>query len=96
MIQHIVLFKLQAGTGEETIRDHMADFEALESSVPSIERILVRRDFVGREVSADFALIVSFAGEDALQAYQVHPEHRAAFERLKPRLDRMLVLDYKE
>ncbi len=96
MIQHIVLFKLQAGGDEETIRRHMADFEALEASVPSIGRILVRRDCVGRDVSADFGLIVSFADEDALKDYQAHPEHRAAFERLKPRLDRMLVLDYQE
>lgn len=95
MIQHIVLFKLKAGSDEETIASHMADFRALAGVVEAIDSIDVQRDFVGRDVSADFGLIVALRDHDALGAYRDHPQHKAAFERLKPQLDRMLVLDYE-
>ena len=94
MIQHIVLFKLKSGVDDQTIQRHIADFQALEGSVDAIDTIEVRRDFVGRDVSADFGLIVTFVDDAALKAYQGHVEHQAAFGRLKPNLDRMLVLDY--
>lgn len=96
MIRHIVLFKLLTETDEATIQTHMADFRALETKVPAIREIMVQRDIVGRDVSADFGLVVSFDDDAALKAYGAHPEHQAAFARLKPRLDRMLVLDYAE
>ena len=94
MIRHIVLFKLKSGVDDQTIQRHMADFQELEGRVEAIDTIEVRRDFVGRDVSADFGLIVAFVDEAALKAYQAHAEHQAAFGRLKPNLDRMLVLDY--
>ena len=94
MIRHIVLFRLNPGVDERTLERHMSDFKALAQSVPRIDSIEVRRDFVGRDVSADFGLIVTFADEAALKAYQAHAEHQGAFGRLKPNLDRMLVLDY--
>ncbi len=95
MIRHIVLFKLNPGADEQTISRHMSDFAALEASISAIATIEVQRDFAGREVSADFGLIVSFVDDDALKAYQAHPEHQAAFGRLKPHLERMLLLDYR-
>ena len=96
MIQHIVLFKLKPGTSEGTIAEHMADFDALRSSVPAIQSIEVQRDIVGRNVSAEFGLIVTLADGDALAAYRDHPAHQAAFARLQRSLDHMLVLDYED
>ncbi len=95
MIQHIVLFKLKAGIDEETIARHIDDFAALGATIPAIEQIEVRRDIVGREVSAEFGIASSFRDMDALQAYRTHPEHVAAFARLQTNLDHMLVWDYE-
>jgi quinol monooxygenase YgiN len=94
MVRHIVLFKLKPGLDEQTVRAHIADFAGLAATVPAIETIEVQRDVVGRDVSSDFGLVVSFADLDALKTYQAHPDHQAAFARLKPNLDHMLVLDY--
>ena len=95
MIRHIVLFKLKAGLDASVVERHMADFARLAGSLPAIREIDVQRDIVGRDVSATFGLVVDLADLDALAAYRVHPEHQAAFARLQPNLDQMLVLDYQ-
>ncbi len=95
MIQHIVLFRLKADVSEEVIADLMAHFEALPAAIPEIDHLDVRRDIVGRPVSCHFGLVSRFADMDALRAYQQHPVHVAAFERTKPYLESMLVLDYE-
>ena len=96
MIRHIVLFRLKSGVDEQTITTHMDDFRALAGRVEAIQQIDVRRDIVGRDVSAHFGLIVTFADEAALKVYGAHADHQAAFGRLKANLDRMLVLDFVE
>jgi hypothetical protein len=94
MIHHIVLFKLKPGLGDAAVASHMADFAALAGSVEAIRSIKVERDIVGRDVSAEFGLLVVLDDLAALQAYRDHPAHQAAFARLQPSLDHMLVLDY--
>lgn len=96
MIQHIVLFRLKEGVGEAAIAEHMADFAALKDEIAEIDLLEVQRDIVGRPVSSHFGLVSRFTDQDALKRYQQHPAHVAAFDRLKPRLDHMLVLDYEQ
>jgi quinol monooxygenase YgiN len=96
VIQHIVLFRLKEGIDETTIAAHMTDFAALKDEIAEIAGLDVRRDIVGRPVSSHFGLVSQFADQEALRRYQQHPAHVAAFERLKPRLDHMLVLDYEQ
>ncbi len=93
MIQHIVLFRVKEGIDEAVIAEHMADFESLVDEIPEVDQIEVKRDIVGRPVSCHFGLVSQFADMDSLRRYQQHPEHMAVFERLKPNLDHMLVLD---
>ncbi len=95
MIHHLVLFRLQADVDETLIVEHMADFAALKDQIATIAQLEVKRDIVGRPVSAHFGLVSQFTDQDALREYQQHPNHIAAFDRLKPRLDHMLVLDYE-
>ena len=95
MIQHVVLFRLRENLEETVIRDLMAHFEALTAAIPEIDSLEVQRDIVGRPVSCHFGLVSRFADMDALRAYQQHPLHVAAFERVKQHLDQMLVLDYE-
>ncbi|HEX6289858.1 MAG TPA: Dabb family protein [Herpetosiphonaceae bacterium] len=95
MIHHLVLFRLKEDVDEATIAEHMADFAALTDEIAEIAGLDVRRDIVGRPVSCHFGLVSQFTDTDALRRYQQHPSHVAAFERLKPRLDHMLVLDYE-
>jgi len=96
MIQHIVLFRLKEDVDEATIAEHMADFAALKDTIAEIARLEVQRDIVGRPVSSHFGLVSQFADQESLRSYQQHPAHVAAFDRLKPRLDHMLVLDYEQ
>ncbi|MDP9310672.1 MAG: Dabb family protein [Chloroflexota bacterium] len=95
MIQHIVLFRLNESVDDLLVSDLMANFEALPAAIPEIEHLEVGRDIVGRPVSCHFGLVSRFADREALQRYQAHPVHVAAFERTKAHLDHMLVLDYE-
>ena len=95
MVHHIVLFRLQADVDEATIEAHIADFAALPHTIAEIAHLDVRRDVVGRPVSAHFGLISQFADMDALRRYQQHASHVAALDRIKPRVEQMLVLDYE-
>jgi quinol monooxygenase YgiN len=96
MIQHIVLFRLKEDVHEATIAEHMADFAALTGQIPEITQLEVQRDIVGRPVSSHFGLVSQFVDQESLRRYQQHPAHVAAFDRLKPQLDHMLVLDYEQ
>lgn len=95
MIHHVVLFRLRDGVDEVVIRDLMAHFAALPAAIEEIESLDVQRDIVGRPVSCHFGLVSRFASMNALRAYQQHPLHVAAFERVKQYLDHMLALDYE-
>jgi quinol monooxygenase YgiN len=95
VIQHIVVFRLKPDVDEAAIGEHMADFAALAGQIGEIAQLEVQRNIVERPVAAHFGLVSQFADLDALRRYQQHPSHMAAFERLKPRIDHMLVLDYE-
>ena len=95
MIQHIVLFRLNESVDDNVVSDLMANYEALPAAIPEIQDLAVVRDIVGRPVSCHFGLVSYFADREALQRYQSHPVHIAAFERTKAHLDHMLVLDYE-
>lgn len=94
MLHHIVLFRLREPLAA-SLAELEAPFAALPAQIAEIAALEVRRDIVGRPVSAHFGLVSQFADRDALARYQQHPAHVAAFEQLKPHLDQMLVLDYE-
>ncbi|HEY8318616.1 MAG TPA: Dabb family protein [Amnibacterium sp.] len=83
MIRHLVLFRLADGSAAERaeqtagMRDRLEALPALLSGVLSLR---VGPDVVGGAEHWDVALCADFTDRDALQRYQVHPEHRAAVE----------------
>jgi hypothetical protein len=87
MIRHIVSWKLSAE--DEAGKDAAAATitETLEGLVPLIPEILALR--VGRNVAYpqtnfDLVLVADYASLEALDAYQVHPEHQRAVGIIKP------------
>ena len=87
-IRHIVSWKLAAT--DEAERDAafatmQSELEALAGFMPDdIERLQVGRNIAYPESNWDVVLIADYASLDALEAYQVHPEHQRVVGIIKP------------
>jgi len=95
MLTHVVLFKFKPDTSETDIQ-HAADLLVkLPDSIDEIRSFRVGRDIVRSERSYDLALISEFADLEAMQSYQVHPEHQKVVAFLKTVTCSIAVVDFK-
>jgi quinol monooxygenase YgiN len=81
VVRHLVLWKLKpeahGRSAAENARAIKEKLEGLRGRVPGMLRIEVGIDFSRTESSSDVALYSEFESRAALDAYQVHPEHKA-------------------
>lgn len=78
-VVHIVAFKLASEDAEERREQAaraVAELEGLRGLIPELQELTVGANDLPIEGNWDFALSARFADADALQAYQVHPEHQ--------------------
>jgi heme-degrading monooxygenase HmoA len=81
MIKHIVTWKLKATDESAKAEAYTAMAGALlplASSVPSVLSLTVARNAAYPDTNWDVVLVAEYASFDDLEAYQVHPEHKAA------------------
>jgi hypothetical protein len=98
MIRHVVSWKLAATDEAQRELDATAIVEGLESLPALIPEILAFR--VGRNVATydgnwDLTLIADYASLDALEVYQVHPEHQKVVAIVKPRVSARSGVDFE-
>lgn len=81
MIKHIVLWRLKesahGNTKLENARLIKEKLEGLRGRIPGLLAIEVGIDTTATPNSSDIVLYSEFASQEALNAYQVHPEHKA-------------------
>lgn len=95
MIRHIVFIKFKPGTPESRINEIEAKLNGLKSKINEIEEFECGKDVLHSERSFDFALVSAFKNLDALQAYQVHPEHQAVVAIIKEVAETTKAVDYE-
>lgn len=95
MIKHIVFFKFKAGVAEEQIADLEESLKGLPPLVPEIRELEVGRDVVRSERSFDLALVSAFDDFDALQRYQVHPDHQVVIGKVRQICEKVIAVDYE-
>ena len=95
MIRHIVMTKFKQGTDDATITDIEKSLRALPGKIPEIKEFECGRDVLHTERSFDFALISAFEDLDALQRYQVNPDHQAAAAKIRAVAEVMKAVDYE-
>lgn len=99
MIQHIVLIRFKKDVSREEIADMFAAIAAVREVVPGIRSITSGRSLELEKLEKGFrdGFVVEFEDRAALDAYQAHPDHRAAGARLvaaaEGGLDGILVFD---
>lgn len=96
MIEHIVLFKVKAGTPPEAVAAMVNGLKALQSVVPGIASLSVGANFSDRSKGFTHGLVVRFRDKAALDGYIPHPAHREVVEKLiRPITEDVLAVDYE-
>lgn len=96
LIQRIVCFKFKPGTSEEAIRQHMADFAAIQPAVEQVREYHAGRTQPGDDNAApafDVMHYLTFASMDDIEIYRPHPAHQRFIERNKGIWENVLVLN---
>ncbi len=91
MIKHIVLWKLKDPADAAHFK---ALLDTCKDLVPGMIAFEVAVRTEALEANADVALYSVFESKAALDAYQIHPEHKAVSAELGPLRDTRTVLDY--
>lgn len=99
MIKHIVLWKLNDsayGNSKQINAEILKEkLQAMTGKVDGLLKIEVGFDFSNEKDSADIVLYSEFTCKEALNHYQVHPEHEAIKKWLSEVRYERRVVDYK-
>ncbi len=100
MIRHIVMFKMKPEfEGKNALENAMEAkmrAEKLRDLVPTLDRleVCINTEKANPD-NYEFALVCDFADIDALNAYQIHPDHVAFGQFINPRRDLRACIDYE-
>lgn len=95
MIRHIVFFKFKADATEAQILDLEEGLKGLPALIPEIRGFEVGRDVLRSERSFDLGLVSTFDDLDALQRYQVHPDHQVVVAKVRQIAEKVVAVDYE-
>jgi quinol monooxygenase YgiN len=94
MITHVVFFKFKSETSPEDIQLLADGLGGLSQQIEEIREYRFGPDVIHSERSYDFCLISSFEDLDAMQRYQVHPEHQKVVAHVKAISASVLAVDF--
>lgn len=94
MIVHIVLFKFKDENKALNIARVQKKLMKLEETVESLSFMEVGVNFNESERAFDLSLYSTFESQEALKAYQVHPEHLDVLNLIKEVTLETKVVDY--
>ena len=95
MITHIVLFKFKPETTEAEIHKLAEGLGSLPQLIEEIREFRFGADVLHSERSYDLGLVSSFEDFDALQRYQVHPEHQKVVAHVKTIASNVVAVDFE-
>lgn len=95
MITHVVLFKFKPETTEAEIQQLAVGLGGLPQLIEEIREFRFGTDVVHSERSYDLGLVSSFENLDALQRYNVHPEHQKVVAQVKAIASSVVAVDFE-
>ena len=96
MLTHIVLFKFKPETTDAQIQQLAEGLGGLPHIIDDILEFRFGRDVIRSERSYDLGLVSSFDDRDALQRYQVHPEHQKVVAHVKEIASSVVAVDFED
>ena len=95
MLTHLVMFKFKPDTTPEEVQQLADGLGALPEAIDDIREFRFGKDVLRSERSYDFGLVSSFDNLDALQRYQVHPEHQKVVAHVKTIAENVVAVDFE-
>lgn len=95
MVKHLVFFKFKDDTNADDIQKMAEGLGRLPEIIEEIREFVFGQDVIRSERSYDFALISLFDDLEALQRYQVHPDHQAVVAHVKTICSSVLAVDFE-
>ncbi len=96
MITHVVFFKFKPETTESDIQKLTEGFRGLPGAIEEIREFRFGADVIRSERSYDYGLVSSFDDLDAMQRYQVHPQHQKVVAHVKAISASVVAVDFEE
>lgn len=95
-LRHVVLFKFKDDATPAQVQEIVAAFQALPTKIPGIAAFEWGTDNSPEGLADGFThcFVVTFQDPPARDAYLPHQAHKDFVAILKPRLDKVLVIDY--
>ena len=94
MITHLVFFKFKPETNSAEIQQLADGLGGLPQKIEEIREFRFGPDMIRSERSYDFGLVSSFDDLDALQRYQVHPDHQKVVAHVKAISSSVVAVDF--
>jgi hypothetical protein len=96
VLRHVVLFKFTDSTTKEQVDEVVRAFRALKSKIDVIEDFEFGTDVSVENKAQGFThcFVVTFRDEKGRDAYLPHPAHKEFGTLARPRLEKVLVVDY--
>ena len=94
MITHVVFFKFKPETSPAEIQLLADGLGGLPEQIEEIREFRFGADVIQSERSYDFCLVSSFDDLDAMQRYQVHPEHQKVVAHVKKISSSVIAVDF--
>ena len=94
MLNHLVMMKFKSGVSDTDIDGLEQILDDLPNKIVEIQMYEFGRDILRTERSYDFALVSLFANQEALQRYQVNPDHLKVVNRLKELCEHIVTVDF--
>ena len=98
-IRHVVMWQVNGETPEEKATNAQVIRDALLpllGRIPEIRALRLHDNLVPESRNADIILVSEFDSLEDLRAYQVHPEHEAAAERIRAVSAQRMVGDWQD
>jgi hypothetical protein len=95
MITHVVLFKFKPEATEAEIQKLAEGLGDLPQVIEEIREFRFGADVIHSERSYDLGLVSSFDDLEALQRYQVHPEHQKVVAQVKSIASGVVAVDFE-
>lgn len=95
MLKHIVFMKFKPDVTETGIHQLKQALGGLPALIPEIREFVFGRDILHTERSWDFALVSAFDNVEAMNRYQVHPDHQVVLRRVREMCDGIRVVDFE-
>lgn len=96
MLTHIVLFKFKPEIRVAQIQELAAGLGGLPAHIEEIREFRFGHDVLHSERSYDLGLVCSFEDRDALQRYQVHPEHQKVVAMVRQIASSVVAVDFED